>query len=163
MHPGMFLTSCNDRTRSFIFFVLILLVNHQSICPILALNQAKGLRLKKRMMKLPTSAFSLHRLKLSSLRSTFYLNPNPRSILYSQLSSSNDGDLSSIEPSNQSSGQSKSMPHNIAIVGGGLAGLSTAYHLLRRTVTSADLPTPSITIFDKTDPGQGGASSVAGG
>ena len=48
-------------------------------------------------------------------------------------------------------------PQNIAIVGGGLAGLSTAYHLLKNS------PTSSITIFDKTLPGQGGASSVAGG
>jgi NADPH-dependent 2,4-dienoyl-CoA reductase/sulfur reductase-like enzyme len=47
---------------------------------------------------------------------------------------------------------------NIAIVGGGLAGLSTAYHLLEKLGDDAN-----ITIFDKAEPGQGGASSVAGG
>ena len=51
---------------------------------------------------------------------------------------------------------------NIAIVGGGLAGLSTAYHLLSKSI-DYNLNLPSITIFDKTKPGQGGASSVAGG
>ena len=47
---------------------------------------------------------------------------------------------------------------NIAIVGGGLAGLSTAYQLLEKLGDDAN-----ITIFDKAEPGQGGASSVAGG
>lgn len=46
---------------------------------------------------------------------------------------------------------------NIAIVGGGLAGMSTAYHLLEKIEGS------SITIIDKADPGVGGASAVAGG
>ena len=45
----------------------------------------------------------------------------------------------------------------VAIVGGGLAGLSTAYHLLDKA------PYIDITIFDKKPPGLGGASSVAGG
>jgi len=45
----------------------------------------------------------------------------------------------------------------IAIVGGGLAGLSVAYHI------SHIAPGAHITIFDKASPGQGGASSVAGG
>jgi len=47
---------------------------------------------------------------------------------------------------------------DIAIVGGGLAGLSTAYHLLEKLGNDVN-----ITIFDKAEPGQGGASSVAGG
>lgn len=50
-----------------------------------------------------------------------------------------------------------SKPQNIAIVGGGLAGLSTAYHLLQKS------PDAKITIFDKDAPGCGGASAVAGG
>ncbi|KAG7354705.1 FAD dependent oxidoreductase [Nitzschia inconspicua] len=46
----------------------------------------------------------------------------------------------------------------VGIVGGGLAGLSTAYHLLQKQ------PTLDITILDVTSgPGEGGASSVAGG
>jgi len=48
---------------------------------------------------------------------------------------------------------------NVAIVGGGLAGLSTAYHLLDM---SSNHPI-HITIFDKEKVGQGGASAVAGG
>lgn len=46
---------------------------------------------------------------------------------------------------------------SVAIVGGGLAGLSTAFHLLKKD------PDTSITIFDTKSPGLGGASSVAGG
>ncbi len=46
---------------------------------------------------------------------------------------------------------------SIGIVGGGLAGLSTAYYLLQRA------PDTKITIFDKEHPGFGGASAVAGG
>ncbi|GFH46195.1 hypothetical protein CTEN210_02669 [Chaetoceros tenuissimus] len=49
-------------------------------------------------------------------------------------------------------------PENIAIVGGGLGGLSTAYHL--RQALGQDV---HITIFDKCNVGEGGASSVAGG
>lgn len=51
-----------------------------------------------------------------------------------------------------------SPPRNIAIVGGGLAGLSTAYHLLLKTGDDT-----KITIIDRANPGEGGASSVAGG
>lgn len=46
---------------------------------------------------------------------------------------------------------------DVAIVGGGLAGLATAFHLLKKA------PDTKITIFDKALPGCGGASSVAGG
>jgi ribulose 1,5-bisphosphate synthetase/thiazole synthase len=46
---------------------------------------------------------------------------------------------------------------NIAIVGGGLAGLSTAFHLLQKS------PSLGITILDTSAPGEGGASTVAGG
>jgi hypothetical protein len=54
---------------------------------------------------------------------------------------------------------------NVAIVGGGLAGLSTAYHLLDSAGNSMDkFPEGiQITIFDKALVGEGGASSVAGG
>lgn len=47
---------------------------------------------------------------------------------------------------------------NIGIVGGGLAGLSTAYHLIEKLGDNAN-----ITIFDQGNPGTCGASSVAGG
>ena len=53
----------------------------------------------------------------------------------------------------------------VAIVGGGLAGLSTAYHLLEISGNVEDRFRGGIqiTIFDKTSVGEGGASSVAGG
>jgi Glycine/D-amino acid oxidases (deaminating) len=50
------------------------------------------------------------------------------------------------------------MCENVAIVGGGLAGLSTAYHLLDKLQGNI-----RITVIDKAEPGEGGASSVAGG
>jgi len=57
--------------------------------------------------------------------------------------------------------------NNVAIVGGGLAGLSVAYHLLKKTTaTNKDRTTSPflrLTIFDKAPVGTGGASSVAGG
>jgi len=56
-----------------------------------------------------------------------------------------------------SNSQLTSIPERIGIIGGGLAGLSTAYHLVQR------IPDVDITILDKTMPGLGGASSVAGG
>ncbi len=66
---------------------------------------------------------------------------------------------------------------NVAIVGGGLAGLSTAYHLLEcsrgnKMMTGKGVVLGgnrrrdnalNITIFDRSDVGMGGASSVAGG
>jgi hypothetical protein len=52
----------------------------------------------------------------------------------------------------------------IAIVGGGLAGLSVAFHLLTQTKErQAHSHQFEITIIDKAPPGQGGASAVAGG
>ena len=48
-------------------------------------------------------------------------------------------------------------PNNVGIVGGGLAGLSIAFHLIEKK------PSVNITIIDKALPGTGGASSVAGG
>ena len=45
----------------------------------------------------------------------------------------------------------------VGIVGGGLAGLSTAYHLIEKS------PSLDVTIIDKAMPGEAGASSVAGG
>lgn len=50
---------------------------------------------------------------------------------------------------------------SVAIVGGGLAGLSTACALLSKTQSSGRVP--RITIIDKEGPGCGGASAVAGG
>ena len=47
---------------------------------------------------------------------------------------------------------------NVAIVGGGLAGLSVAYHLLDQKTGAIN-----ISIYDKANVGEGGASSVAGG
>mmetsp|Transcript_24781 Transcript_24781/g.37002 ORF Transcript_24781/g.37002 Transcript_24781/m.37002 type:complete len:487 (-) Transcript_24781:5652-7112(-) len=58
--------------------------------------------------------------------------------------------------------QSLTSSKNIAIVGGGLAGLSTAWFLLTKSV-KYNMDQPRITIIDKALPGQGGASSVAGG
>jgi len=48
-------------------------------------------------------------------------------------------------------------PNNVGIVGGGLAGLATAFHLIEKK------PSVNVTIIDKALPGTGGASSVAGG
>jgi ribulose 1,5-bisphosphate synthetase/thiazole synthase len=45
---------------------------------------------------------------------------------------------------------------DIAIVGGGLAGLALAHNLLQKSGVH-------VTIYDKAGVGQGGASSVAGG
>lgn len=53
--------------------------------------------------------------------------------------------------------QTPLMSHRIGIIGGGLAGLSTAYHILEKC------PSADITIMDRNNPGAGGASSVAGG
>ena len=50
-------------------------------------------------------------------------------------------------------------PRNLAIVGGGLAGLSTAYHFLDKCNDTV----ASLTIWDREAVGQGGASAVAGG
>jgi hypothetical protein len=52
-------------------------------------------------------------------------------------------------------------PQNIAIVGGGLAGLSTAFHLLEKTERRDSRC--RVTIFDTAPVGTSGASSVAGG
>jgi ribulose 1,5-bisphosphate synthetase/thiazole synthase len=48
-------------------------------------------------------------------------------------------------------------PRRVAIIGGGLAGLSTAFHLLNKTSHI------EVTIYDKAPVGTGGASAVAGG
>jgi ribulose 1,5-bisphosphate synthetase/thiazole synthase len=52
---------------------------------------------------------------------------------------------------------SQGRDYSVGIVGGGLAGLATAFHLIERN------PEVCITIIDKASPGTGGASSVAGG
>lgn len=51
-------------------------------------------------------------------------------------------------------------PRHLAILGGGLAGLGTAYHFLDKC--SAD-DVENVTIWDRSAVGQGGASAVAGG
>ena len=65
--------------------------------------------------------------------------------------------FSSRRSGNTESQMFASPPQNVAVVGGGLAGLSTVYHLLEK------IDNVQITILDKALPGQGGASSVAGG
>ena len=49
--------------------------------------------------------------------------------------------------------------NNVAVVGGGLAGLSVSYQLLEKSRGT----NMQLTIIDKNLPGEGGASSVAGG
>lgn len=54
-------------------------------------------------------------------------------------------------------------PRKVAIVGGGLAGLSTAYHLLEQR-SERNMGSPlEIDILDQEEVGMGGASAVAGG
>ena len=69
--------------------------------------------------------------------------------------------------SSQEGDISTSSVTNVAIIGGGLAGLSTAYHLLDIAGGNASYKSKGrglqITIFDKANIGKGGASSVAGG
>lgn len=60
------------------------------------------------------------------------------------------------------------IPQNIAVVGGGLAGLAVTYHLLNSTARYArkrgfDSETIRVTIFDPMLPGEGGASAAAAG
>lgn len=49
-------------------------------------------------------------------------------------------------------------PKKIAVIGGGLAGLATVFHLLDKQPEAVH-----VTVFDKAQVGTGGASSVAGG
>lgn len=58
--------------------------------------------------------------------------------------------------------QPKRKPH-VTIVGGGLAGLSTAWHLAAAAAEGGAAAAASITILDPRPPGQAEASSVAGG
>lgn len=51
--------------------------------------------------------------------------------------------------------------HKIAVVGGGLAGLATTYHLLQQSASSGQ--NVEVTILDRAPVGTAGASSVAGG
>lgn len=52
---------------------------------------------------------------------------------------------------------------SIGIIGGGLAGLSAAYHLIDIATKTRPNDKLHITIYDKTNVGEGGASAVAGG
>ncbi|PXF44504.1 putative oxidoreductase YurR [Gracilariopsis chorda] len=59
-------------------------------------------------------------------------------------------------------------PNRVAIIGGGLAGMATAYHLLNSTARYAKKRAFShtdlrLTIFDPAEPGSGGASAAAAG
>lgn len=63
-----------------------------------------------------------------------------------------------------SSSSLRTASNNVAIVGGGLAGLATAYHLLEKKKSSESISGDiHVTIFDKASVGTQGASSVAGG
>jgi glycine/D-amino acid oxidase-like deaminating enzyme len=53
-----------------------------------------------------------------------------------------------------------STPQRVAVIGGGLAGLSTTYHLLEKMPSGRHL---SVEVFDKGLVGTAGASAVAGG
>ena len=70
------------------------------------------------------------------------------------FSSRVDSQINEIKASRR---QQPLMSHRIGVIGGGLAGLSTAYHILEKC------PSADITIIDQNSPGAGGASSVAGG
>jgi glycine/D-amino acid oxidase-like deaminating enzyme len=59
-------------------------------------------------------------------------------------------------------------PKKVAVVGGGLAGLSVAYHLLEQcggpaVTKKSTAAAVKITIWDRASVGDGGASAVAGG
>jgi NADH dehydrogenase FAD-containing subunit len=54
-------------------------------------------------------------------------------------------------------------PLRIIIVGGGLAGLSTAFHLLEQRQERKITPPLKLTILDKHPVGMGGTLAVAGG
>lgn len=81
--------------------------------------------------------------------------------------------LSSSSSSSAAAANHGQQPRTVAIVGGGLAGMSTAYHLLDRhrkqrqqenQQQSSPRPSPlHVTIFDTKPVGTGGASAVAGG
>jgi hypothetical protein len=72
--------------------------------------------------------------------------------------------ISAAAARSSSSNSSPPAPHNICIVGGGLAGLSTAFHFLEKQPRAGAHPSAaSVTILDRDEVGQSGASAVAGG
>ena len=70
--------------------------------------------------------------------------------------------VSAVSKGSSLSGEPLPRGGSVAIVGGGLAGLSLAHHILRK---SMDLGSQvRVTVFDReSGPGTGGASAVAGG
>ena len=52
-------------------------------------------------------------------------------------------------------------PQRIAVVGGGLAGLSVTFHLLNQTCAAGAPPPTCVHVFDAAAVGEGGASAVA--
>ena len=109
----------------------------------------------------PTTSFKFERIMLRTSKISTISTFSRRCLVRHMTSTHTKSDD---ENRNFASSSSPSSPQNIAIVGGGLAGLSAAYHLLNSTMTNAnDASTLSLTIFDKSLPGKGGASSVAGG
>jgi len=52
---------------------------------------------------------------------------------------------------------------NVKVAGGGLAGLSTVYHLLEVLSRDESFGSSKITVYDADGPGQGGASKVCAG
>jgi hypothetical protein len=90
-------------------------------------------------------------------RSTMY-NPCPSVVAFScHLKSATRLSRQVRSLATSSSGAIQSL-QKVAIVGGGLAGLSTAFHLLEKRPRNVQ-----ITIIDKALVGEAGASSVAGG
>lgn len=106
----------------------------------------------------PGSSFSLRAVGLHRMR---YERKQTRTRLVASRRhpfQNNDDDKDNKGNSNPTTYKQKRSITSVGIIGGGLAGLSTAYHLLQKQ------PTLDITILDvAAGPGQGGASSVAGG
>jgi glycine/D-amino acid oxidase-like deaminating enzyme len=89
------------------------------------------------------------------VRSTLLLRDTRRRTLRQFLSNQQYASFGDEEDVPNKTNNAKS----VAVVGGGLAGLSVSYQLLEKTKGTS----MQLTIIDKDGPGEGGASSVAGG